>query len=83
MCLAIPMRLLERREFDGTAELDGLRRQVALMLTPEAGAGDFVLVHAGYSIAVIDEQEAARTLSLIEAYTGFEAAEELGAQEGS
>ncbi len=72
MCLAVPMRLVERREFDGTADLNGLRRNVALMLTPEARLGDFVLVHAGYSISVIDAEEAARTLEVIEAYTGVQ-----------
>jgi hydrogenase expression/formation protein HypC len=80
MCLAIPMRLVERREFDGSADLHGLRRNVALMLTPEARAGDFVLVHAGYAISVVDEEEAARTLALIEQYTGVDASH-LGAGE--
>lgn len=66
MCLAIPMQLIERREFDGVADLNGVRRDVALMLTPDAAQGDWVLVHAGYAITVVDEQEAARTLSLLE-----------------
>ncbi|MEE8468936.1 MAG: HypC/HybG/HupF family hydrogenase formation chaperone [Planctomycetota bacterium] len=67
MCLAIPMQLIERREFDGTADLNGVRRNVALMLTPDATLGDWVLVHAGYAITVVDSQEAARTLALLEA----------------
>ena len=66
MCLAIPMQLVERREFDGVAELSGVRRAVALMLTPEALLGDWVLIHAGYAITVVDEVEAARTLSLLD-----------------
>ncbi len=66
MCLAIPMQLVERREFDGLADLNGVRRNVALMLTPEAVLGDWVLVHAGYAITVVDEAEAARTLSLLD-----------------
>jgi len=70
MCLAIPMRITERREFDGTTELNGMRRNVALMLTPEAKEGDYVLIHAGYAITIIDEEEAERTLALIEEYTG-------------
>jgi len=52
MCLALPMRLVERRELTGIAELDGVRREVALMLLPESvEVGDHVLVHAGYALA--------------------------------
>ena len=65
MCLAIPMRLLERDRLQGTAELDGVRRKVGLMLCPEARVGEYVLVHAGYAIGTIDEAEATRTLALI------------------
>jgi hydrogenase expression/formation protein HypC len=70
MCLAIPMRVVERREFDATAEVEGVRRVVSMMLCPNAGAGDYVLVHAGYAISEIDEQEAVRTLELIEEAVG-------------
>ncbi|MCK6448277.1 MAG: HypC/HybG/HupF family hydrogenase formation chaperone [Planctomycetes bacterium] len=65
MCLAIPMQLVERRELAGVAELDGVRRDVGLALCPEARLGDFVLVHAGYAIAVIDAEEARKTLELL------------------
>ncbi len=70
MCLAIPMRVVERREFDATAEVGGVRRTVSMMLCPDAGSGDYVLVHAGYAITEIDEEEAARTLALIEEAVG-------------
>ena len=70
MCLAIPMQVVDRREFDGTAEIAGIRRQVSLMMCPEASLGDFVLVHAGYAITLIDEEEAQRTLELIEQVVG-------------
>lgn len=66
MCLAIPMKLLERREWDGAAELRGVRREVSLLLCPEAAPGDFVLVHAGFAIGVMDADEARRTLDLID-----------------
>ncbi len=65
MCLAIPMLLIERGEYEGTAELDGVRRRIGLLLCPEALVGDHVLVHAGYAIGTIDEVEAERTLELI------------------
>jgi hydrogenase expression/formation protein HypC len=59
------MRLAERGEFAGVAELEGVRREVSLMLLPEASAGDWVLVHAGYGIGVVDEAEARETLALL------------------
>ncbi len=65
MCLAVPMKLIERREALGVAELDGVRREVSLMLQPEVEVGDFVLVHAGYAIGVVDEAEASATLDLL------------------
>lgn len=68
MCLAIPMKLLDRDDFEGTVELDGIRRTVSLMLLPEAAVGDHVLVHAGYAIGTINEEEAARTLDLLREY---------------
>lgn len=65
MCLAIPMRLRERTELDGVAELDGVERQVSLMLLPEAEVGDYVLIHAGYAIGRVDEEEALATIAVL------------------
>jgi hydrogenase expression/formation protein HypC len=64
------MQVVERREFDGVAEVGGIRREVSMMMCQEASLGDFVLVHAGYAITLIDEEEAARTLALIEQVSG-------------
>ncbi len=66
MCLAVPMQLVERAEFEGTAELRGVRRRVSLMLCPEARAGDYVLIHAGYAIGAVDADEARRTLEVLD-----------------
>jgi len=68
MCLAIPMQLMERGELDGVVELDGIRRQVSLMLLPDADIGDHLLIHAGYAIGSVDAEEAARTLELLREY---------------
>jgi hydrogenase expression/formation protein HypC len=68
MCLAIPMKLIERSELDGIVEIDGVTRQVSLMLLPEAEVGEHVLIHAGYAIGSVDEDEAARTLELLREY---------------
>jgi len=65
MCLGIPMRLVERRGIKGIAESGGVRREVSLLLVPEAKEGDYVVVHAGFAISVIDEEEARRTLDIL------------------
>ena len=66
MCLAIPMQITEVKT-GGMARVSamGAERDVALDLTPQAGVGDYVLVHAGFAIEVVDEQYAAETLDLI------------------
>ena len=64
MCLAIPMKLLKRDEQRGTVETGGAQRNVMLTLTPQAKTGDYVIVHAGYALEVLDEAEALRTLEL-------------------
>ena len=68
MCLAIPMRLVERNEFEGVVELDGIQRTISLMLLPEVDVGQHVLVHAGYAIGAVDEEEASKTLELLREY---------------
>ena len=69
MCLAVPARVCELADDDGVpmavVEMDGVRRTACLALVPEADTGDYVLVHAGVAIAVIDEAAAAETLELL------------------
>jgi hydrogenase expression/formation protein HypC len=66
MCLAVPLRIQCVEGTMAEVELGGVRRQVSLMLTPEAQVGDYVLVHTGFAISVIDEQEAQITLALLQ-----------------
>ena len=64
MCVAIPAKI---KSIDGhMAEVDvgGISRTVSLELTPEARKDEYVLVHAGFAIHVIDEQEARETMKL-------------------
>jgi hydrogenase expression/formation protein HypC len=54
----------------GVVDFGGLRREVCLAYTPEAAIGDYVIVHVGFAISVVDEEEAARTLEVIRAIPG-------------
>jgi hydrogenase expression/formation protein HypC len=65
MCLAIPMKVLELDGQRGVVEMSGARRNIVLAMTPEAKVGDYVIVHAGYALEVMNEEEAMRTLELI------------------
>lgn len=66
MCLAIPAKVIELKD-DRLATVDilGVTRDISLDLTPQAAVGDFVLVHAGFSIEVIDPDFAQETIDLI------------------
>lgn len=70
MCLAIPGRITRIEEGDsparpGRVDCGGVTREVSLAMTPDAGVGDYVLIHAGCSISVIDEAEAESTLAAL------------------
>ena len=65
MCLAIPAKIESMRDGSGTVALAGSRTRANLALVPEAKVGDWVLVHAGYAITVLDEQEARQTYELL------------------
>ena len=71
MCLAIPGKLIEISKDShgvrmGKANFGGIVKQVCLEYTPEADAGDYVLVHVGFALGKVDEEEAARTYKLLE-----------------
>lgn len=65
MCLAVPMRLLELHGQSGILAIGGVRKEVMLTLTPEAKVGDWLVVHAGYALEILDEQEAENTVALL------------------
>ncbi|MDO5043651.1 MAG: HypC/HybG/HupF family hydrogenase formation chaperone [Slackia sp.] len=66
MCLAIPAKIAEIGEDNlATVDILGVTRKVSVDLTPQAAVGDYVLVHAGFAIEVVDEQFAQETLDLI------------------
>lgn len=74
MCLGIPGRVLEIHDDAGlrmaTVDFGGIRREVCLSCTPEAGVGSYVIVHVGFAITQVDEAEAQRTLEVLRAMAG-------------
>ncbi len=65
MCLAAPALVKAINGTSARVELGGVERLVSLALTPEACEGDYVLVHTGFAIGVVDAEEAQATLSLL------------------
>jgi hydrogenase expression/formation protein HypC len=69
MCLGIPAQVVELVDVDAglaKAEISGVRRIVSVALCPEADVGDWVLVHVGFALSRIDEEQARETLALLE-----------------
>ena len=70
MCLAIPGKIMETADSGGNrvakVEFGGVTRQVYLDFVPEAGIGDYVLVHVGVAVSKMDEAEARRTYEILE-----------------
>lgn len=64
MCLAVPGKILSREDMMAVVDINGVQRQTSLMLLPEASVGEYVLVHAGFAIQTVDEEEAQQTLAL-------------------
>lgn len=65
MCLAIPGAITSIDGSSATIDMLGVTQQVSLALTPAAKLGNWVLVHAGFAIEVIDAEEAERTIELV------------------
>lgn len=70
MCLAVPAKVIEKKDMVATVEVEGIRRDISLMLLPEANKGDYILMHAGFAIQVIDEEEAKITTELLKEVLG-------------
>jgi hydrogenase expression/formation protein HypC len=70
MCLAVPGRIVSVEDTSGNrvgrVEFGGVTREAFLDFVPEAGVGDYVVVHVGFAISRIDEEEARRTYELLE-----------------
>jgi hydrogenase expression/formation protein HypC len=67
MCLAVPGKLVSREGEEAVVDLQGNRLKVSVILTPDAKIGGWVLVHAGFAISEIEEQDALETWSYLKA----------------
>ena len=85
MCLAVPGVVLDIVGDDptfrrGSVDFSGVRREVSLAFTPEARRGDYVLVHAGFALTVVDSKEAELTLAELRRLGEAAGAEDDGGQ---
>ncbi|MHC4640220.1 MAG: HypC/HybG/HupF family hydrogenase formation chaperone [Planctomycetota bacterium] len=65
MCLAIPARIVELKKDNAVVDAMGNRWKAKTTLLPEAKLGDLVLIHAGFAISLVDEEEAKETWQLL------------------
>ncbi len=72
MCLAIPGKVISLEKADdqimalGKVEIGGIKKEINFAMVPEAKIGDYVLIHVGLAISIIDEVEAQSTLKFLE-----------------
>ncbi|MCR4433079.1 MAG: HypC/HybG/HupF family hydrogenase formation chaperone [Coprothermobacterota bacterium] len=65
MCLGIPVKIVEIKDQEALVEVGGLKQTIRTDFVPEAQVGDYVIVHAGFAISVLEEEEARETLELL------------------
>ncbi len=65
MCLAIPSKIVKIDNNIGTIDIDGVQREVSLLLLEDVKVGEYVLVHAGFAIQKIDEAAAMESLKIL------------------
>ena len=72
MCLAIPARIVELEGDKAVVDAMGNRWKAKTTLLPEAKIGDLVLIHAGFALSLVDEEEAKKTWQLIAEISEFD-----------
>jgi len=65
MCVAVPVEVISIDGTEAEVDIGGARRRISIYLTPEAKIGDYVLLHAGFAIRVLDLAEARATIDLL------------------
>jgi len=72
MCLGVPAKILETRDGTAFVEIGGVRREISVMLIDDAAVGEWVIVHAGFAIQKLSEEEAEQTLALFREIAEFD-----------
>lgn len=72
MCLAIPSRIVEIKDGMATVDVEGIRKEASLLLLEDPKVGDYVIIHAGFAIQTIDEEDARETLRILRESFGKE-----------
>ena len=62
MCLAMPAQIVSIEEDNATVSLGGVRKSINLSLVDDVAVGDYVIIHVGYALSKLDQQEAEKTL---------------------
>jgi hydrogenase expression/formation protein HypC len=75
MCLAIPTLINSLDGQQAEVEIGGVTRTISVAMTPEAQVGDYVIVHSGFALSVLDQEEAEETLHLFAEMAALEAEE--------
>lgn len=70
MCLAVPGKIIVKKNNLAKADFGGISRQISLDLLPGVRKGDYVLVHAGFAIEKVDAESALETLKIFEEMYG-------------
>ncbi len=70
LCLAFPAKVVEIKDSLAKVELSGVTRDVSLMLLPETKLGDYVLVHAGFAMQIVQKQDVDEMLALFDEMDG-------------
>ncbi len=67
MCLAIPGKITEINDDKGIVDLGGISQEISLTFIPQALIGDWILIHTGFGINIISEEDAIQTIDLLQA----------------
>ncbi|NMC16629.1 MAG: HypC/HybG/HupF family hydrogenase formation chaperone [Chloroflexi bacterium] len=82
MCLGIPGKVIQLFDLDGTAmanvDFGGVQQEVCVATVPEAQVGQYVIVHAGFALNLLSEDEALETMRLLNEINKFNQAEDEG-----
>lgn len=72
MCLAVPAKVISIKDALATVDVSGVQRDVSIMFLPEVKVGEYVLIHAGFAMQIVEAEDAETTYALLEEMRGGE-----------